>query len=474
MKRKAINIIKVVSFVSVFFVGLILLYGVFKWKDTHGNYLSSFDALYSLDDNKVDVLFLGPSFTYCSVNPAKMWEEYGISVFNMSVSGQDKGSTISCIKEVSKTQSPKIVLVDVSGTLFDTHAILANIYRNTITMRLGKNNLEHINSMVDREDRLDYYLRWPIVHTRYKELERYDFEQNYEEIYSMGFFYCLNVTERGWINDPYYIEDVKEISDVNKKWIDNLEALSKENQFELIFYLTPGAVLTERRDEINGITQYLNSKNIKFIDFDKTDIVGDLDYSRDFLDYSHLSYFGAEKVSSYFGRYLTDNYDLKDHRDEPGYEAWHNSENFYNHKKTDISVQSAADPITIAQLVSGVDNMDIVISLEGNFRDANCNVNDTFEALAGEYVEIPKEGGTWIFEDGKLSSVLGSDEEYMTKLNKAEFLEVRREADTDSYYYTNVTLGNKEFRSEDYHIDGMYMFVYDKLTKQEICRVCFE
>ena len=36
----------------------------------------------------------------------------------------------------------------------------------------------------------------------------------------------------------------------------------------------------------------------------------------------HLNVYGAEKVTSYLGNYLEENYELEDHRNDPTYEAW--------------------------------------------------------------------------------------------------------------------------------------------------------
>lgn len=37
---------------------------------------------------------------------------------------------------------------------------------------------------------------------------------------------------------------------------------------------------------------------------------------------SHLNVLGSEKLTAALGAYLVENYDLPDHRGEPGFEAW--------------------------------------------------------------------------------------------------------------------------------------------------------
>ena len=45
----------------------------------------------------------------------------------------------------------------------------------------------------------------------------------------------------------------------------------------------------------------------------------------------HLNLSGAEKLAVYFGRYLKENYDLKDHREDPEYvEEYNEKTALYN------------------------------------------------------------------------------------------------------------------------------------------------
>ena len=108
------------------------VYGVLKWKDTSGDYISATKQLYSTEDNLIDVIFLGSSHCYCSIYPDVLWGKYGFSAFNMTTSGQDKNSTYYLLKEALKTQSPKVVCVELWGLTFDKHGVQGNVYRNMI------------------------------------------------------------------------------------------------------------------------------------------------------------------------------------------------------------------------------------------------------------------------------------------------------------------------------------------------------
>ena len=70
------SFIKILVLVS-FLVGTVcLVYNALSWKDTTGGYLSSYTQLYNLEDDTVDVLFVGSSHVYCDIYPCYLWRDY--------------------------------------------------------------------------------------------------------------------------------------------------------------------------------------------------------------------------------------------------------------------------------------------------------------------------------------------------------------------------------------------------------------
>lgn len=75
---------------------------------------------------------------YCSIMPHLIWEDYGISAFDMAISGQDREATYFYIVELLKTQSPEVICVDLGGMMYEGYGIEANQYRNMLSMNLSK------------------------------------------------------------------------------------------------------------------------------------------------------------------------------------------------------------------------------------------------------------------------------------------------------------------------------------------------
>ena len=231
-RKKLIQVVAILLFTAVSLCCLYKVYDVLRWKDTTGDYLSSFEQLYATDNNLIDVAFVGSSHCFCGITPAFMWEEKGIAGFDMSVSGQDRDSAYHHIKELLKTQSPKVIVVDLFALTFDEHAEEGNIYRNLLSMRTSKNSVELVTEYAHKSEWENYISRFPIVHTRYRELTEYDFDLPAQNYYGRGaLFQFRQNPQTKYVIDEKKVEKT-ELSDDNKEWLEALIKLSKDEHFE--------------------------------------------------------------------------------------------------------------------------------------------------------------------------------------------------------------------------------------------------
>jgi len=120
--------IRAVTFGIIAILCICQVYKILSWKDTTGAYLSATQQLYATEDELIDLVFMGSSHCFCGVNPSVLWDTYGISAFDMAISGQDKSSTYHTLKELLKTQSPKVVCIDMWGVVFEEHGVESNVY----------------------------------------------------------------------------------------------------------------------------------------------------------------------------------------------------------------------------------------------------------------------------------------------------------------------------------------------------------
>lgn len=151
------------------------VYGIFSWKDGSWAYLTPVPTFYELEKDSVDVLFLGSSHCYCSIRNAQLWDNYGMAAYSLAISGQDLAASYYWLKEALKTQSPKVVCLEMYGVTFHGYGVKGNMYRNLLPYRISGDYAHLLRDITGGEEEKELFTKWPILHTRYTELQKQDF-----------------------------------------------------------------------------------------------------------------------------------------------------------------------------------------------------------------------------------------------------------------------------------------------------------
>ncbi|MCD7806691.1 MAG: hypothetical protein LUH19_05035 [Lachnospiraceae bacterium] len=387
-------------------------YRILSWKDTAGNYQSSLEQLYNTGNDLMDVVFVGSSHVYCDINPSILWRDYGIAGFDMAVSGQDKDTAWHNLLEVLKTQSPKVVCVDLYALTYEKTAIQGNVYRATLSMDLSFNAVELILKEVEnREEWADYILRWPIIHTRYRELERYDFQQYELSVFGRGQTFDWTI---GWgaqiseecLNDT----TVGELGEKNLEWLENLAALSEEKNFELILFIAPYYYESDCREIYNAAKQYAARNGIEVLDFNELAEEISLDFNRDYIDGAHCNSYGAEKVTAYFGQWLNEYMELTDHRGDSAYFLWEKDLEYYEQYAQEAILAEAVS-VSMEDYVQSIlkgNNLTCIITLNGDYMAYSDDIGPVMETLGMNLQDYP-DGGKWLYADGQLQFIMDNN-----------------------------------------------------------------
>ncbi len=402
------NFIRVLVFCLILSVSVGTTFRVLSWKDTTGEYQSSTMQLYATEKDTMDVVFVGNSHCYCAIQPNILWDEYGISAFNMSVSGQDRESAYYHVKEVLKTQSPQVVCVDLGMLTYDGYVLDSNLYRNMFSMKISKNSVELIQASVDKKESLNYITKWPFVHTRYDELKKYDFENRDYSVYGRGGYIDLTVTPLCVDFEVVNYNGRSKIEKEKQDWIDRFIELSKENNFELVFFTSPYIITYDERAVYNAVADYLDWKGIKYIDFIKPDTLPTLNYATDFIDYGHVNYYGAKKVSEFMANYILENYSMVDHRGDAKYDFWNLDSTYAEHYLFQSTLGQVTDYKEYIDELMSMDNLTTTIILSGPYKNSTLDLYGMMIPLDIEYGYF--DGGIWVYRDGILDNYLPGDE----------------------------------------------------------------
>lgn len=436
MKKNLIRIISTVVFAALVVLVIGSVYRALSWKDTTGAYFSSFRQLDATEDDLVDVVFVGSSRCYDSAYPAFYWENAGIAAFDMSVSGQDRDSSYHHLKELLKTQDPKVVFVELYGLYFEKSTIIGNIYRNLLSMKTSKNSVELVNEYIsqfgDKDDIPDYVAKFPIVHTRYRELQKYDFVTNVPNTFMRG-------EHVFWENDPIegygafdYAYDPIELPENRLEWLEKMYELSRKEGFELVFYVAPYAVSESEQTYYDAAAEFAASHGVKMIDFNR---LGDVyfDPATDFSDTAHCNAFGAKKVADYLTGFLKENYELEDHRGDARYYQWDKDlEYVYRQKEYNEMNNGELSFTEVLDKLSRMDDVTAIISLEGaygyNYQESSWGEDFYSLGVSSDDYQI---GGKWIYRNGAVTKVNNNDvneEPYYEELGKYDTLRIKFES----------------------------------------------
>lgn len=451
MKEKTLKIFKIIVFTILLLVCVVSVYNVLAWKDTSGEYLSTMKQLYATQDNRIDAVFVGSSHVYCGVYPAKMWQDRGIAGFNMAVSGMDKQSAYYDVVELLKTQNPKVICVDLYPSTFEEHADQGNVYRNYLSKRLSKNAVDHVNSYIPKEERSDYIFRFPIVHTRYKELQKYDFIPYEFNRYGRGDTYSDRIQETYFDESVVYNEETPGITESNREWVDKFAELSAKKGFALEFMLVPYRYTVNERLSLNSTIAYINEKGIPVTDYSRKMADIGLDGMQDFIDDGHLNNTGAEKYTEALMNDVLSKYDIPNHSGEKGYELWEEDHHWYDRKRIQAGLNATQDGYLYMTKLADLDEAVSVISLEYNYADESLGYFGMFEPLGMSYEEFST-GGKWIYADGVLTKVSENDpagQPFIYEINKRDSLRVMYRGD---FNQENISLNKEAVMPAGYNV----------------------
>ncbi len=390
------KIIKVILFCLIFIILFCEVYRILSWKDTAGDYYSSMNSFYELEDNTVDVLFLGSSHCYCSINNSILWDTYGMSSFSLAISGQDMASTYYCLKEALKTQQPKVVCVEVFGALFSGYTIKGNLYRNTLPFRPSLNAYQAIDSMVEEEEKLSFILKWPIVHTRYREVKKEDFSKDLP-VY-LGYHAEFQTQHVGELL-PYMGDEVLPIEEEPEKWLRKIIELAEENNTQLCFFMAPSTASLEDQKKYKYVEKMATEEGIPFLNFIQLESQLGLNPATDFIDGMHTNYYGAEKVTTYMGDFLWSQFELSSHFGDERYALWEEDFLVRTHELTKHSLQLTSELPEYLKQILPLQDYVVILSVNGEV-DAKylkgLGISDTMSEQGGIAI---MENGETIFSD---------------------------------------------------------------------------
>ncbi|MBE6894343.1 MAG: hypothetical protein E7483_01870 [Ruminococcaceae bacterium] len=273
--------------------------------------ITAIRTFHDMPENSLDVIGYGSSHMWMGFDAKAMYDNYGIKAYNYGCNWQHINTTELFIKDSLRTQSPKIILVE----LFMVNHVLNNVelegevyYTRAISDFEGKR--EYLKQCFgdDKEKYLAYYMPLCAFHENWTNLKPKSFKKissDTDYYATMGAVLHENIVPMK-IADHTTFEQI-ELEEDSLKVLDSIVDICKERNIEIIFYVQPYGFGYNYSD---AMTKYAQENDCVFIDMFKiADEIG-LDENTDYCDNEHLNMYGAYKVADYLGRYITENFDI--------------------------------------------------------------------------------------------------------------------------------------------------------------------
>ena len=110
------RLVKVAAFLLIFVLTFSKLSEVLAFKNAsyEANNYYSFDYLYDLPKDSLDVVYVGTSQYHMGITPLEIWKEYGITGGSFNVAQCRAWMAYYMIQEVLKYQNPKVIVLDAA------------------------------------------------------------------------------------------------------------------------------------------------------------------------------------------------------------------------------------------------------------------------------------------------------------------------------------------------------------------------
>ena len=269
-----------------------------------------------LEQNSVDVLFLGSSQMFRSIDSVSLYKKYGISAYNYGASGQSLSITPYYFSEALKTQSPKLVMVEVGCIFFRNSELTSKeIAWNYAPTPLTKEKISSLEQTLGSKPKayehaflplLVYHDRWRTLGESNEDVTSYDIDYvfhpgKYNGLYPRGFV-GLDITNEQDFDYQNSDTALKDIPEESKNAIDRIAEECRERNIRLLFFKSPAPIWT--RGESETVKQFMGERDFTFIDLNEYVGVISLDDDSDFSDETHLNTSGAEKVTDYLAQII--------------------------------------------------------------------------------------------------------------------------------------------------------------------------
>lgn len=312
-----------VRFWITFFILFLLLYILQRLlvpKYVDGVVEGAFVAEYYQEKNKdFDVIFVGDCEVYENFSPVTLWQEYGINSYIRGSAEQYVWQSYYMLEDTLRYNTPDVVIFNIQAMQFNESKSEAYNRMSLEGMKWSPTKVKAIlASMREEEQFLDYVFPILRYHTRWSELTKEDFRYLFsgKKVSHNGYYMRVDVKPAENVPEGRMLPDYN-FGDKAWEYLDKMTALCEEKGITLILIKAPSLYPYWYEEWDKQIRDYAEEKDLLYLNFLELSDETGIDYRTDTYDAGlHMNLSGAEKLSVYLGRILSEEMGILDRRGE--------------------------------------------------------------------------------------------------------------------------------------------------------------
>lgn len=279
----------------------------------------AFVAEYYEEEKDHDVVFIGDCEVYENFSPVVLWQEFGINSYIRGSAEQYIWQSYYLLEDTLRYETPGVVVFNIQSLQFNESQREAYNRMTLEGMEWSPVKVKAIlASMGPKEKFLDYVFPILRYHSRWSELTSADVEYMFKTkpVSFNGYYMRVDVRPAENIPTGKPLPDYS-FGENAWKYLDMMEALCREKGIQLILIKAPSLYPYWYPQWEEQVEQYAAEKGLPYINFLELQEETGIDYATDTYDGGlHMNLSGAEKLSRYIGRFLTEQAGLPDRRGE--------------------------------------------------------------------------------------------------------------------------------------------------------------
>lgn len=315
-----------------------LLQKLFVPKYVSGIVEGAFVAEFYEEERKdYDVIFVGDCEVYENFSPITLWEEYGVTSYIRGSAEQYIWQSYYLLEDTLRYHTPEVVVFNIQSLQFDTSNSEAYNRMTLEGMEWSSSKVNSIlASMKEDENFIEYVFPMLRYHSRWSELTADDFKYMFttEKVSHNGYYMRVDVRPVENIPEPRILSDYS-FGENAWKYLDMMRELCEEKGITLLLIKAPSLYPHWYDEWDTQVKEYAQTYDLTYINFLELQEETGIDYSTDTYDAGmHMNLSGAEKLSHYLGKVLTEELGVKDRSDDAQWNSiWQEKIEFYEQEK---------------------------------------------------------------------------------------------------------------------------------------------